>query len=203
MTLLDTFDSDEMKNIFYYIYNNKGTKLEWLLEDNINTLDYEYYLQHSGDKNLSVLFERMLELKNGNYATTYTELAKIAINKYADNWDRLYAAIYAKYNPIENYNSTEKEKYNTDMNVKNNEDINTFGLGTTSSDGRPMQKTNVDVTTTGDAEKNYRELTRSGNIGVTTSQQMIQSEIDLRQDLYNFYNIIYDDVDSILCNNLY
>ena len=201
MKIYNLYDTQNAQNIFNYIFNNKGDKLEWLTEDAAKTMNDEYYLLHSGDKNASVLYDRLSVLFTAD--NPLAKISAIILNKYADNWDRLYAAIYAKYNPIENYNSLEKEKYNTDMNVSNNEDINTFGLGTTSSDGRPMQKTNVDVTTTGDAEKNYRELTRSGNIGVTTSQQMIQSEIDLRRDLYNFYNIIYDDIDSILCNNLY
>lgn len=201
MKIYDLYDTLNAQNIFNFIFNNKGDKLEWLTEDAAKTMNDEYYLLHSGDKNASVLYDRLSVLFTAD--NPLAKISAIILNKYADNWDRLYAAIYAEYNPIENYNSLEKEKYNTNMNVKNNEDINTFGLGTTSSDGRPMQKTNVDVTTTGEAEKNYRELTRSGNIGVTTSQQMIQSEIELRQDLYNFYNIIYDDVDSILCNNLY
>lgn len=201
MKIYNLYDVLNTNNIFNYIFNNKGDKLEWLTEDAAKTMNDEYYLLHSGDKNASILYERLLNLYTSD--NPLVKISNIILNKYADNWDRLYAAIYAKYNPIENYNSLEKEKYNTNMNVKNNEDINTFGLGTTSSDGRPMQKTNVDVTTTGNADSNYRELTRSGNIGVTTSQQMIQSEIELRQDLNNFYNIIYDDVDSILCNNLY
>lgn len=37
-------------------------------------------------------------------------------------------------------------------------------------------------------ENSDRTLTRSGNIGVTTSQQMIQSELELRKvDLYNYF----------------
>lgn len=201
MKIYNLYDVLNTNNIFNYIFNNKGDKLEWLTENAAKTMNDEYYLLHSGDKNASILYERLLNLYIAE--NPLVKISKIILNKYGENWDRLYAAIYAKYNPIENYNSTEKEKYNTDMKVNNKEDINTFGLGTTSSDGRPMQHTNVDVNTTGDADKNYRELTRSGNIGVTTSQQMIQSEIELRQDLNNFYNIIYDDVDSILCNNLY
>ena len=42
----------------------------------------------------------------------------------------------------------------------------------------------------------YDELERSGNIGVTTSQQMLQSEIDLRQ--YNFIMAVFRDVTDML-----
>lgn len=43
------------------------------------------------------------------------------------------------------------------------------------------------------------ELTRSGNIGVTTSQQMAQSEIDLWTS-FKFYEMIFDDIVNKLCN---
>lgn len=45
-------------------------------------------------------------------------------------------------------------------------------------------------------------LERSGNIGVTTSQQMLESEIKLRA-LYNMIYIIYDDVDRVLTNPIF
>lgn len=43
--------------------------------------------------------------------------------------------------------------------------------------------------------RNYR-LTRSGNIGVTTSQQMIESERQLWA--YNFVQMVYSDIDRVL-----
>ena len=62
--------------------------------------------------------------------------------------------------------------------------------------------TQQNVNTGSDTEtRNYR-LTREGNIGVTTSQQMIQSERDLW--LWNFiYNVVFPDVDKILTINIY
>lgn len=46
-----------------------------------------------------------------------------------------------------------------------------------------------------------RTLSRSGNIGVTTSQQMIQSELELWQ--WNFFKSVFDDIDSICCLDVY
>ena len=46
-----------------------------------------------------------------------------------------------------------------------------------------------------------RELTRSGNIGVTTSQMMAESEIRLRQWL--FYQEVFKDIDNILTLSIY
>lgn len=47
-----------------------------------------------------------------------------------------------------------------------------------------------------------RTLTRSGNIGVTTSQQMIQSQRDLW--VWNYiYNVVFPDVDKVLTISTY
>ena len=46
-----------------------------------------------------------------------------------------------------------------------------------------------------------RTLTRSGNIGVTTSQQMLQAELDIRT--YDFYKSVYDDIDHVLTTPVY
>ena len=49
--------------------------------------------------------------------------------------------------------------------------------------------------------RNY-ELTRSGNIGVTTSQQMIQSERDLW--VWNFFHeVVFPDIDRVLTLQIY
>lgn len=52
------------------------------------------------------------------------------------------------------------------------------------------------------SETGSRTLTRSGNIGVTTSQQMIQSERDLY--IWNFfYNVVFPCVDKVLALQTY
>lgn len=42
---------------------------------------------------------------------------------------------------------------------------------------------------------------RSGNIGVTTSQQMLQSELEVRR--YDFYKMIFNDMDSLIFMKIY
>lgn len=50
-----------------------------------------------------------------------------------------------------------------------------------------------------DDERNH--LTRSGNIGVTTSQQMLQSEIDLWK--WNFFYEVFTDIDNVFTISTY
>lgn len=45
-------------------------------------------------------------------------------------------------------------------------------------------------------ENKTHQLTRSGNIGVTTSQQMLESEYQLRTK--HFFDMVFEDVDKIL-----
>jgi hypothetical protein len=53
------------------------------------------------------------------------------------------------------------------------------------------------LATSDEGEHDYTiTRTRSGNIGVTTSQQMAQSEIELRQ--YNFFMGVCEDIDTVL-----
>ncbi len=207
MKIIDLFEFDSEhldRNIFYYIYSNKPTDtLEWLTSDNFNTFDIEYYLSHSGDKETSLLFNRLMERDNDDIDSVLAKIAKIIINKFQHNWDTLHNALFGDYNPIENYSMIEHEEYNTSMNTTTSSGTNRYALGTTSEDGSPSEKIDGSVDTSGESKDNFRDLTRSGNIGVTTSQQMIQSEIELRTLRNNFNNIIFDDIDSVLTTCLY
>lgn len=61
--------------------------------------------------------------------------------------------------------------------------------------------TDTDNTTSNSVETNTYTLTRKGNIGVTTSQQMIQSERELW--LWNFFEVVFQDLDKILTLSVY
>lgn len=69
------------------------------------------------------------------------------------------------------------------------------------ADNNKVHERNTETGTRTHTETGKRELTRSGNIGVTTSQQMIQSEIDLWK--WNFFETVYADCDKILACPVY
>ena len=53
-----------------------------------------------------------------------------------------------------------------------------------------------------DSESHEYDLTRKGNIGVTTSQQMIESERNLW--IWNFFkDAVFPDIDTILTLKIY
>ena len=149
----------------------------------------------------------------------------IIYNKFNDKWGRLFDVLTEKYEPLENYNMYEietpnikREKTtgtNVDMNVdgSGSNQSNVFGFNTSSDKGVPnaMADGETSSSTTGDEENNFinvienengsKELERNGNIGVTSSQQLLEQELEVRKN--NIYNIMYEDLDDILTLSIY
>lgn len=117
--------------------------------------------------------------------------------KWAPNFLSWIRAMEKEYNPIENYDrqeswhedivddgSTTLDSDTTDTNTVSAFDASTY---------QPHDKNTgtVDNTTTLDNDRDIDHTGRvHGNIGVTTSQQMIESELRLRYN--NIYNMIAD-----------
>lgn len=181
-------------------------------------LDLEYYGNNSGDKLISPLVRRMLDTDEHVPAASLAKLSAICMAMFGESWSREWDTMLAVYDPIENYAMTERLTNDKTVDQKGTTQTLTPGLtvtrGTTvhgfnSSDGEPSggetettsgQQT---VTDTGQDTKtrNYL-LTRAGNIGVTTSQQMLQSERDLWRWSY-FLDVVFPDLDRILTLRTY
>lgn len=82
--------------------------------------------------------------------------------------------------------------------------VPTGGSTVTASGTNTLTKTGsvTDTDTGSDTQTRNYTLTRSGNIGVTTSQQMIQSEHDLWK--WNFFReVVFPNVDEVLALRVY
>lgn len=95
--------------------------------------------------------------------------------------------------------SDSQESEITDSNIRTN------NLSESSQNSRTVDndesETHTNTGTHNDEMTETRTLQRSGNIGVTTSQQMIQSEIELRKTRY--FEIVFEDIDSFMCLPIY
>ena len=132
----------------------------------------------------------------------------------ADNWQRLAKALAVEYEPLENFDRKEEWDDNTDD--KRDTTLHATGDNTGHSDSEGVTKatgynSGALVDTGGDKStantRTHSDQTNKegvvgnvksrhtgrmhGNIGVTTSQQMLQSEIDLRK--YNWYYATAED----------
>lgn len=114
------------------------------------------------------------------------------IDNSGNNSDSIYG-----FNSSNAVPSNESENSNTSETTSNgsiSEDLtSTDTLNTTDTTNKTdtLSETTSEDETSGEE----RELTRSGNIGVTTSQQMIESERKLWD--WQFFEVVFKDIDSI------
>lgn len=110
-------------------------------------------------------------------------------------------------NQVSAFNSPTYQDNNKDVNIlgeqTNNHKDNQY-IDTTTKDSRTDTHTEdgyTDINTTQHGLKVEHKLTKRGNLGVTTSQQMLQSELELRK--YDFIKQIFNDIDTYLCLRIY
>lgn len=161
---------------------------------------FSYFVDKYGERDFYKYYDNENTTSNtdsvkraSNYIALYGKSHKYEYNKLVDT-------LSLEYNPIENYSMTEKGTDTRTPNITQTNkgtNTNTAGVDTaittgkttfdksdsfindtkTTNTGTNTDTQDIDTTvTTAGNEKTEHELTRSGNIGVTTSQQMIESE---------------------------
>lgn len=165
----------------------------------LDTLLYYRYLQSRYMNSIAQVFvhkkDGVYELEQGEYGMD--GLTSIIVKQFKDKWIKIYQAMIAEYNPIHNYNMTEHEEVNTYVENTRNVDNNVFGFNTSSTDGVPQSKGTQSDIVDGDKTNNYSDHTKSGNIGVTTTQKMLQEELEVRKQ--RFLDIVMQDIASVIC----
>lgn len=200
LKLIDVFPDWMTNGIFTYL---NQLDVPWKNDITADILDLEYFGNHSGEKLISPLIEKMLENDTLTQARQQT-LANILFAHNKNQWNKLYALYRLEYNPIENYSMVEAED-GTDTrtdNFENNTTNTDQQWAFNSTDWNNVNKNQNESTNAGTStNQNTRTLTRSGNIGVTTSQQMMQSEIELWK--WNFIEQMFADIDNLLTLKIY
>ena len=182
------------------IFSLLQPKFDWMSVEDAKTLDLDYYLNH-GQRSISPLYEQLINQQsiNDNF-NALNKLVDIIYLKFKDKWNRIYDSyIKSTYNALENYSMVEVEKTNTKVTSTDNTKGGSYGFNSDVS--VPVNDSNSTSVVEGKGEDNKRELTRSGNIGVTSSQQMLEQELQLRK--YNFYEELFKDVNSVVTLSIY
>lgn len=192
----------------------------------IESLDLLYFGSHSGSKFCAPLINIMVSEETGVIpSVNRTSIATMLITKYLRNWERLFDTMVVTYNPIHNYDMREvrdlkkadssAEKSTEDMaegasSSNSMDNVNyRYGMNTNknspkesdkmvsgySSKSSSEQKIGRSVNAVGAGEEE-EEIKRSGNIGVTTTQKLIEEERDIW--LWNYFDIVFSDIDREL-----
>lgn len=152
--------------------------------------------------------------ETGQQLTSYLTAWSMA---HLEAWQKMHNALVETYDPLHNYDRTESEQIEargtsgstflgsteasgTDTTTEQRQGFNsTEFVNTDKSTVELGTRNDSNSSTTGETGENReRTLHSYGNIGVTTSQQMLESEIDLRSK-YNLYAIIVDAFKRDIC----
>lgn len=121
---------------------------------------------------------------------------------HALSWGRMYDALTTDYSPLENYDRQEEfTDTGTDTGSTEAENLRQVG-GWNNAEGWSDSEKNTGSSSDSRNTTNRRVGRMHGNIGVTTSQQMLESEIDLRGK-YNMLQIISDSFRENFCIQIY
>lgn len=202
-----------------------GVELPWQDSVESTTLDIEYFGNRSGAKFSAPVVMNLLGETQELLDSDREILAKIIVAKFGEPWKHLWDTNVIAYNPIHNYNMTDRREMakgeseakavsdnsvDTTTHGRGNEvQENVAGLNNTNNKGKlaDVSISQETGTTEVSGERNSKDDTvrasnevettaRSGNIGVTTTQAMLTAEREVW--MWNFFDQVYKDVDSVL-----
>ena len=167
-------------------------------------------------------FTNTLLLDFGTLCVVYPNadfMRDTAIPAWCDKWQeslrQTWNALNADYNPIENYDRQEKwtdspdiirsESGNNESTITGSENSNAYGdvSAYNASDYQAQDRTRSDSSNASNGKNQYTNSNREtgvtthdgrihGNIGVTTNQKMIESELKLRkQSFYGYASSLF------------
>ena len=228
LTLNSVYPEWVTKGIFSYL---NALEVPWKNDVSGNQLDIIYHGSRSGNKIIGSLIENYLDnntVSDDNKIIIAQAIYTIYIKNWNALYKTLsleYNPI-ENYSMTETENVQDTHKGTLESNgnntntyiettiVDNTSNNQLWGFNSTdsvNSDKQTGDSTRDVESTTDNTHKNTdretkditsdRTLKRSGNIGVTTSQQMIESERQLW--LWNFFESVFSDIDKILVLKIY
>lgn len=161
---------------------------DWTTLDNTTKIDWILKVEYR-DKYLSEEFQSMEKAD-----------INVLVSKFLDSkvsvLDKLYATTQLEYDPIENYNMTES---GTDSGTSG-ATASGQNKGTSYNSATPNLIDSNSSNSSAHSSSNH-SLTRSGNIGITTSQQMIMQEREVVE--YDFLHYVADLIVEQFTQSLY
>lgn len=163
--------------------------LDWISDTEMRELMLNYYLT----QDMAYPDEGLMVIKLQNKA-----------DLIAEYWNKIYKLKTIEYQPIENYDRYEDIEDNgtSSGTSSSNSESNAYEFPmeaplkkqTAASDGKGTANSNATA-------KNTRKAHIHGNIGVTTSQQMLESEIELQKQLSMLKELYIKQYDSLFFIN--
>lgn len=228
ITLNEAFLDYETKGGIFSNIDN----LPWSSVMTGSQADTLYFDTHSGERFSARIITRRIGDAGYLISDDRRTISNLVYAMFKTQWTKLWETMNPNYEPLTNYKMTEDETGNrTDTRTPNltrkhtgtdkdegsttlNTQNNLWGFNSESSIPSDMQDgtntsnntntrdlTDTETGTDTTAGNNTRKLTRTGNIGTNTFQNLLQQERKLW--MYNFFEQIFKDVDSVLTIPIY
>lgn len=207
-----------------------GAELPWKDSTESIILDIEYFGNRSGGKFVAPVIMNLLGDSLELTESDRVLLARIIWSKFGEPWKHLWETNVVAYNPIHNYNMTDRRelaKGESETKVGQGSSVDTTehgrgieskdyiaGINNTDDGGKLSDRNEyqesgeTEVSGTSNrkddsvrASNEVETTVRSGNIGVTTTQKMIAEDRELW--IWNFFDQVYRDIDSVLALPFY
>lgn len=186
---------------------------------------FSYFADKYGERDFYKYYDNENTTSNTDAVKRASDYIALYGKSHKYEYDKLVDTLSLEYNPIENYSMTEKGTDTRTPNITQTNkgtNTNTAGVDTaittgkttfdksdsfindtkTTNTGTNTDTQDIDTTvTTAGNEKTEHELTRSGNIGVTTSQQMIESERKLA--MFSVVDLLVKAIADIILIGVY
>lgn len=210
--------------IYDYLDANSLEIPLWLSSYDRQLLDLTFIEDYAAGKNVRRAIRNELKTAaNLPDPDTYPELYCVTqsiVDKWAlycfhhffEKWEADFTVLHDEYNPLENYSMSETRTPDLTDTTTVDTKVTTTGknkvYGFNSSTAVPATEQEAETNGTAANNRNVlkrtgtEKLARSGNIGVTTSQQMLISELELRRDNV-FQSILFADMASYFCSEGY
>lgn len=220
-TLGDIFQNPQKNGIISYLSSLTDLPISSVLNEIIGddfalNFDIEYIYNKSGKKLISSLLMSFLENREEISETfpltkeQMTTISHIISNRYTFKWQRLYDIYKTNYDAMSPYDMSIDEESSDTLDTKSKstnsstDQSNFFGYNDTSDDGVPQSR---DINTTERTDEynrtnpKTRTITRKGNIGNITKQELIEKERNVLK--WQMWDTIYGDLDNILTSGIY
>ena len=161
---------------------------DWSTLDNTTKIDWILKVEYR-DKYLAEDFQTMEKANINTLVSKFLD-SKVSV------LDKLYATTQFEYDPIENYNMTESgNDSGATLSAASSDNKST------SYDSLTPNLTDSNSSSSSAQSQSSHSLTRSGNIGVTTSQQMIMQEREVAA--YDFLHYVAELIVEQFTQSLY
>ena len=213
--ILSAEKQEKLASLIFYKYNQNWTRAwEAMIKEYDPLYNYNMRREEITDETLKIDNERTIEKTiedtgTVNVARTGTESTvdsgtnrNTTSNQYSSETDNSIYGFNSDGASNADKSTTTQNNQSTSQDIISNNSTVTDDKNELTTKNLNTDDNTVDIEDNTHKKDSKTTVTQDGNIGVTTSQQMLESELQLRFN-YNFFDLVFKDVDKILTAQIF